>query len=90
MEEQKLYDVLAEEYVLAKAAGAKKSIATIAARVATADKGFVSKSFLKEIGDMLTSREATNRTFKVAAIEASLAQEKETAIEEPTLPGFDE
>jgi len=85
MDEQKIYDVLAEEYVLARAAGAKKSIATIAARVATDDKGFISKSFLSEIGDMLVSREAQNRVVKVAAIEASLAQEKAADIEQPEL-----
>jgi len=85
MDEQKIYDVLAEEYVLARAAGAKKSIATIAARVATDDKGFISKSFLSEIGDMLVSREAQNRVVKVAAIEASLAQEKAAGIDQPEL-----
>lgn len=85
MDEQKIYDVLAEEYVLARAAGAKKSIATIAARVATDDKGFISKSFLSEIGDMLVSREAQNRVVKVAAIEASLAQEKAADIDQPEL-----
>jgi len=85
MDEQKIYDVLAEEYVLARAAGAKKSIATIAARVATDDKGFISKSFLSEIGDMLVSREAQNRVVKVAAIEASLAQEKAEDVEQPGL-----
>jgi len=85
MDEQKIYDVLAEEYVLARAAGAKKSIATIAARVATDDKGFISKSFLSEIGDMLVSREAQNRVVKVAAIEASLAQEKAADVDQPEL-----
>jgi len=85
MEEQKIYDVLAEEYVLARAAGAKKSIATIAARVATEDKGFISKSFLVEIGDMLVSREAQNRVIKVAAIEASLSTEKDEDIDQPGL-----